>query len=105
MVDLVPVRGRVYAADLGDGRKPCVVVSGNARNRALDSCLAVRITTSAKPSLPSIVELGPDDPLAGRVLCDDIALLYREDLLREWGALTPASMAKVADGLRVALDL
>lgn len=54
------------------GEKPYVIVSNNARNRALPIYLAVRITTSPKPLLPSIIELAPEDPVvAGRALCDD----------------------------------
>ena len=103
---IVPVGGRVYMADIGNGRKPWLVVSNNARNRALNDCLAVRLTTSNKPELPTIVELGPaDHPLVGRALCDDIALLYREDLEEDRGALSPETMVKVAIGLRSALAL
>lgn len=55
--------------------------------------------------MPSIVELGPADPMVGRVLCDDIALLYRDDLDEDRGALTLATMAKIAAGLRAALAI
>ena len=103
--EIIPVRGRIYMADIGAGRKPWLVVSNNARNRALPDCLAVRLTTSVKPEMASIVQLSPADPLVGRVLCDDIALLYREDLEEERGALSPATMIKVAAGLRIALAL
>lgn len=103
--ELIPVRGRVYMADIGSGRKPWLIVSNNMRNQKLGDCLAVRLTTSTKPSIPSIVELGPSDPLVGRVLCDDIALLYRDDLDEDRGALAPATMSKVAAGLRAALAL
>ncbi len=92
-------------ADIGAGRKPWLVVSNNARNRALSDCLAVRVTTSPKPELASIVVLSPADPLVGRVLCDDIALLYREDLEEDRGALSPGTMMRVAAGLRAALAL
>jgi mRNA interferase MazF len=92
-------------ADIGAGRKPWLVVSNNARNRQLDSCLAVRITTTPKPRVASIVELSPHDPVAGRVLCDDIAILYRDELLEDRGALAPDTMRAIADGLRVALAL
>ena len=81
MSDLV--RGRVIWFQLGGvGRKPAVVVSNNARNRALGSALAARITSNPKPLLPSVVELGPDDPLKGRVLCDDLIEVYEEEVLR-----------------------
>lgn len=102
---MVPVRGRVYMADIGSGRKPWLIVSNNTRNRALGDCLAVRVTTSVKPELPSIIQLDRQDPLVGRVLCDDIALLYREDLEEDRGALTLATMVKVAAGLRAALAI
>lgn len=106
MSALIPVRGRVYMADIGNGPKPWLIVSNNARNRALADCLAVRLTTSDKPELPTIVKLGSADyPLVGRVLCDDIALLYREDLEEDRGALAPETMVKVAAGLRSALAL
>lgn len=105
---MTPVaRGHVYWATVGGQRKPWLVVSNNARNGALGSCLTVRITTSDKPDLASIVPLGPKDaPVVGRVLCDDIAVLYPdEDAFERLSALTPATMRRVDAGLRVALGL
>jgi mRNA interferase MazF len=102
---IVPVRGRVYMADLGSGDKPFVVVSNNARNTKLEDCLGVRITTSRKPDIASIVELSSADPLAGRVLCDDIAAIYRDELKRDVGALSLGTMNLVAAGLRFALSI
>lgn len=101
-------RGRVYEVDLGGGigRKPCLVVSNNRRNAALPSVLAVRLTTSSKPVLASIVELAPADaPLVGRVLCDDVLEVWPDEVTRDLGALSPATQARVDDGLRAALDL
>ncbi|MGW6862553.1 type II toxin-antitoxin system PemK/MazF family toxin [Streptomyces xanthophaeus] len=105
MSDAVPVRGRVYRADLGHGLKPWLVVSNNARNRALDDVIVVRITTSAKPELPSIVELGKDDPLVGRVLCDDLGPLYRDEIRDDLGALSNQTMIKVATALQHVLAI
>jgi mRNA interferase MazF len=99
-----PVRGRVYLADLGHGEKPYLIVSNNARNRQLDSSLAVRITTSPKPDMTTIVVLGANDPMAGRILCDDIIPIFRDELRRDVGALSLATMNQVAVGLRVALS-
>lgn len=105
MSGLVPARGRVYMADIGYGDKPFLVVSNNARNRALDDCLAVRITTSPKPDIASVVELSGVDPLVGRVLCDDLVKLFRDELRRDVGALSAGSMARVRVGLLHALAL
>ena len=103
---VTPVRGRVYWADLGHGEKPWLVVSNNGRNRALGSVLAVRVTTtSTGPDIPTIVPLAPADPLVGRVLCDDLVQVYRDEIRREAGALTRQTMARVDGGLRAALSL
>lgn len=92
-------------ADIGYGEKPFVIVSNNARNRSLNTYLAVRITTSPKPKIPSIVELGSEDPLVGRALCDDIIILYEEDLRRDVGGLSLRTLQQVGSGLRHALAL
>ncbi|MFZ5870584.1 MAG: type II toxin-antitoxin system PemK/MazF family toxin, partial [Actinomycetota bacterium] len=72
------VRGRVYGAQLShiDGEKYYLVVSNNARNRQLQSALAVRLTTTPKPDLASIVTLSPPEVFSGSVVCDDIVELY-----------------------------
>jgi mRNA interferase MazF len=98
-------RGQVYWADLGAGRKPYLIVSNNSRNRHLGSALAARITTTTKPPITSVVELGPADPLVGRVLCDDLTVLYPDDHAEPAGALTVATMRRVDAALRVALAL
>ncbi|HEX6686135.1 MAG TPA: type II toxin-antitoxin system PemK/MazF family toxin [Candidatus Limnocylindrales bacterium] len=104
---IIPARGRVYVADLGEGygEKPFLVVSNNARNSKLDDCLAARITTSVKPEIPSVVDLSKEDPLVGRVLCDDIVKLYRDELKRDAGAVSAQTMARVRAGLCHALAI
>ena len=103
-----PVRGRVYMAafdDAGVVEKPYVVVSNNGRNNRLSDVVGVRITTTAKKEIATVIPLGPDDPLVGSVLCDTIVLIYKNELKRDVGALSRATMIKVADGLRAALSL
>jgi mRNA interferase MazF len=101
------VRGRVYAARLShlDEDKYFVVVSNNRRNNQLQQVLAVRITTTAKPSIPSIVELPTGEVVGGRAVCDDIVELYEDEVRRDLGALSPGTMAGIAEGLKAALDL
>ncbi|GAY10339.1 type II toxin-antitoxin system PemK/MazF family toxin [Pseudonocardia sp. N23] len=105
MPDTIPVRGRIYMADLGHGQKPWLVVSNNQRNRALGNFLALRITTTPKPAMPTIVELTSADPLVGRALCDDLTQLFRDEIVRDVGAASPQTMARVAAGIRAALAL
>ncbi len=93
--------------DLGydDGPKHMVIVSNNQRNSALHDALAVRITSTPKPSLPSIVEIPPGEVLGGRVLCDKVSVVYPDEVVRETGAFTVATLRAVEDGLRHALGL
>lgn len=101
------LRGRVVWAVIDDsiGRKPYLVVSNNARNRAMRSFLAVRITTSPKPHIPSVVALGPHEPLIGNVLCDEVLMLWEDEVVADAGALSPTTMVAVEAGLRAALGL
>lgn len=101
------VRGRVYAARLShlDEDKYFLVVSNNRRNRNLSQVLAVRLTTSPKPSLASIVPLGPPEVFSGSVVCDDIVEIWEDEVRRDLGALSRPAMEAVARGLAAALDL
>lgn len=104
MSDIIPIRGRIYRADIGFGLKPWLVVSNNARNRALDEVIVIRITTTRR-DLPSWVPLRTGDPLVGYIACDDLGPMYRDDIREELGALTPATMLAVAQGLRHTLAI
>lgn len=101
------LRGRVVWAVIDEsiGRKPFLVVSNNARNQAMQSFLAVRITTSAKPDIPSVVSLAAGEPLRGNVLCDEVMMMWEDEVVSEAGALSPQTMAQVESGLRAALGL
>ncbi|HEX9537236.1 MAG TPA: type II toxin-antitoxin system PemK/MazF family toxin [Streptosporangiaceae bacterium] len=101
------LRGRVYAAQLAhvDGEKYYLVVSNNRRNARLPQVLAVRLTTSPKPSTPSIVELDQSEVFCGRAVCDDIETLWPDEVRRDLGAVTSGAMARIVVGLRAALDI
>lgn len=101
------VRGRIYGALIEDrGEKCYLAVSNNQRNAHLGDFLAVRLTTTRKPALPSIVRLTKDDaPWAGAICCDDLEKVYRDEVTRDYGALPPPTMARVDDALRAALSL
>ena len=101
------LRGRVVWAVIDEaiGRKPYLVVSNNARNQSMQSFLAVRITTSAKPHIPSVVPLNTGEPLHGNVLCDEVMMMWEDEVVAEAGALSPRAMTQVEAGLRAALGL
>lgn len=101
------VRGRIYGAVIEDrGEKYYLAVSNNQRNAHLSDFLAVRLTTTRKPPLPSIVHLTQGDaPWTGAICCDDVEKVYRDEVTRDYGALPVATMARVDDALRCALNL
>lgn len=91
--------------DMGHGAKPWLVISNNPRNRNLDTVLVARITTTIK-DLPTRITLTKEDGgLAGQVLCDDIEQVYSDELGERAGVLSPGTMARVRDGLMLALAL
>src|ERR1700728_4628878 len=96
------LRGRVYAAKLAhvsDDEKYYLVVSNNRRNERLPQVLAARLTTSPKPTLPSIVELDEPGVFRGsRVCCDDIETLWPDEVTRDLGALSARAMIRVDEG-------
>lgn len=100
-------RGRIYLAKLGDlDPKWFVVVSNNQRNRNLHSVLAVRMTTTPKPPLPSIVVLDGRVPgFSGSIVCDDIVEIYPDEVIKDSGAIPAHVMRDIDDGLRAALNL
>ncbi len=83
-----------------------MVVSNNARNEALDSFLGVRITTSAsKGDFPTHVPIGNQECMVGTARCDEILVVYREEIAHHVGYLTVACMERIGYGLRHALAL
>ncbi|MDJ0490296.1 type II toxin-antitoxin system PemK/MazF family toxin [Rhodococcus qingshengii] len=101
------LRGQIYWFDMGHGEQPWVVVSNNLRNRNLHTVLAARITTTPKPGVPTAVPLGPNDPLVGSVLADDIVQLFDDELeaSESGGALSPSTMVELNKALAIALAL
>lgn len=93
----------------GDEPKPCVVVSSDRRNDTPYAWVhVVRVTSRAKPPLPTIVELDDRDPVRGFVMCDEVEPVHREELLDEpWDGrlLTHGSMQRIDRGLRAVFDL
>lgn len=107
---VVPQRGRIYLAPLGDEsdaeNKFWLCVSNNQRNPRLDEFIAVRLTTTRRPSLPTWVALGPQDkPSTGSVACDDIGPIFRDQVVKDAGALSSATMRRVERALLIVLGI
>jgi mRNA interferase MazF len=102
------LRGRVYRAHLSHigEDKYFLVVSNNRRNRAFEQVLAVRLTTTPpRDERPAMVPLGPGEIMTGWVSCDDIEVLYDDEVRADLGAITAPAMRRVEAGLRAALGM
>lgn len=107
---VVPQYGRVYLAPLGDEAdaetKFWLCVSNNQRNPRLDEFIAVRLTTTRRPRLPTWVALGAQDkPWTGSVACDDIGPIFRDQVIKDAGAVSPATMRRVERALLIVLGI
>lgn len=99
-------RGQILRVEIGLSEpKLVVVVSNNSRNRKLSAVLVARMTTSPKPSIPSIVPLADQGGFVGSVVCDDIFEVFEDEVLAVVGSLAPATVSSVNAGLQVALGL
>ena len=102
------LRGRIYRAHLSHigEDKYFLVVSNNRRNRAFEQVLAVRLTTTPpRDERPAMVPLGPGEIMTGWVSCDDIEVLYDDEVRADLGAVTAPAMRRVEAGLRAALGM
>lgn len=106
MTDML--RGRIYRAHLAHigEDKFFLVVSNNRRNRAFEQVLAARLTTTPPRDMrPAMVPLGKDEVMTGWVSCDDIEILYDDEVRADVGAVTAQTMRRVEVGLRAALGM
>jgi mRNA interferase MazF len=102
------LRGRIYRAHLSHigEDKYFLVVSNNRRNRAFEQVLAAWLTTTApRDERPAMVPLGPGEIMTGWVSCDDIEVLYGDEVRADLGAITAPAMRRVEAGLRAALGM
>ena len=107
---VVPQRGRIYLAPLGEEsdaeNKFWLCVSNNERNPRLEEFIAVRLTSTHRPQLPTWVALGPQDkPWTGGIACDDIGPIFRDQVVKDAGAVSAATMRRVERALLIVLGI
>ena len=102
------LRGQVFLAlhpDLNE-KKFFVVVSNNKRNRALDSVLCLRITSTDKSHIPTCVSIPANmSSLSGYIVCEDVYLFYKDELGRHVTALTDPTMSEVESALKLVFSI
>ena len=112
-------RGEVYWAHLvprsgseQQGRRPVVVISHDAFNQTLGwrSIIVVPLSTSQAQARrgPSAVLLAQGAAGLAKeslALCHQVTTLDRSKLKQRIGALRPAELSQIEDGLKAAMDL
>jgi mRNA interferase MazF len=110
-----PRRGEVWLLDLDPivgheqaGRRPALVLSADAFNAGGFGLVTVLPITSAARPYPSRVELRPPEGGLAKVsyvIGEQSRTVSTRRLVRRLGSVTPATLAKVADIVRMLLGL
>lgn len=109
-----PVRGEIYWVDFDPargseqaGRRPAVIVSGNAQNKILPTVLIAALTTTVKPGRTR-VHLPAGSPLrhAGDIMTHQIMTISKANrLLGYMGQLNRAQLDELKRAMLIALQL
>ena len=100
---LDPTRGREQA-----GRRPALVLSADLLNASAAGIVSVLPITSRDRGIRSHVAVEPPEgglAVPSWILCEQVRTTSRERLLGRIGAVSPRTLAAVADRVRVLLDL
>lgn len=111
-----PLRGEVWPANLDptlghdeEGNRPVLIVSTNPFNKGAAGLVMVLPITRTDRSIPAHVVVNPPEGgLSARsfILCDAIRSISKRRLgPQAWGSISPQTMAKVEEYLRLLLEL
>ena len=81
-------------------------MSNNARNRGLDTALAVPITTTGRhANLPTVVEMPAGECVTGWAKCDNLIEVWPDEAVADHpeGILLQKTMRAIEQGLAAAL--
>jgi mRNA interferase MazF len=101
-VKLDPTRGREQG-----GLRPALVVSHSTFNKGSAELVVVVPITGTFRGIPLHVKIEPPEGGVKKVSfakCEDVRSFSKERLSKRWGAVSPATLAAVADRLRILLD-
>jgi mRNA interferase MazF len=103
LVDLNPTRGHEQR-----GRRPALIVSTDQFNTGPVGLVVVVPMTTRERNVPLHVRVeAPEGGVreTSFAKCEDVRSISTERLEARWGAVSPQTMAVVADRLRILLDL
>lgn len=111
----IPHRGDIWLVDLDPtvgheqaGQRPAVVITADQFNRSAAGLVTVLPMTSTRRGVTWHVEVAPPEGNLRRVsyiLCEQIRCVSIERLIVRWGSVEPTTMNRIADTVRVVLEL
>ena len=90
------------------GRRPVVIMQNNAGNRHSTTVIAVPVTASAKPALPTHAAIPRGEGglwLPSIALCEQVRTLEKSRLKYFIGALNPQRLRELERALLISLDI
>jgi mRNA interferase MazF len=102
-VNFDPIRGREQA-----GTRPALILSTNRFNRSPAELVVVIPITSKSKGIPWHVPVLPPEggvKTVSYIKTEDVRSVSKDRLGKRWGEVSPATMAEVADRLRILLEL
>lgn len=112
----MPNRGEIWLANLNPtsgheqaGERPVLIISTNAFNHGPGGLVFVLPLTRTDRRIPVHVPLDPPEggvSVRSYILCDAIRSIAKDRLgVRAWGSVSPATLRKVEDALRILMEL
>lgn len=98
-VDLDPTRGSELRK-----RRPALILSVDALNRARRTVVVVPLSSSPEPRPPLVVPVPSAGP-ESVAICDQLRAVDKRRLVRVFGRVENAELRAVEDGVRVVLGL
>jgi mRNA interferase MazF len=103
LVDLDPTQGHEQS-----GRRPVLILSVDEFNLGPADLIIVVPLTSRIRGIPSHIRIDPPEGGLSRpsaVLCEAVRSVSKKRLVRYWGRISTASLAKVGDCVRILTGL
>ena len=111
---LIPMRGDIYVADLGEGmgseqenERPVVIVQNNKGNAYADTTIVVPITSRMKNDIPNhvIIHYGILKTYIGCVLTEQVRTISIYRLKKYIGTINEKDLRKIDKALKISLEL
>lgn len=103
LVHLDPIRGHEQA-----GQRPALIISTDVFNHGPAGLVVLVPMTTRERRIPLHIPLDPPEGgVSARsfIKCEDVRSVSSERLIKCWGSVSDRTLALVADGVRILLEL